>query len=216
MDFPPYLRWAAVFLVAVLVFIWHWMQSKSYAARLKAAGREQDALSRKILSLSFDRALQMLFVWGIVLAILVYTDQRLVPLRTQLESLRTELSVAQEQLAEDDDGPQLNVVVEENSEEYQAKLDSIKERFEPLFINYYYLKRCNLTSPDDFHLMNSSLMYELAAINAPAGLRSSILSASKGSHDEIYANASCEPSATAPLKNNVDAYLNSVRTNIPN
>lgn len=218
MAFPPFVLWSIVIVLAVIVFAWHWTQSKAYSKKLAAAGREQDVLAQKLLSLSYDRAFQVLFLWGIVLATLVYANQRVsAPLRAEIESLKTELSVANEQLAADPTGPQLDPTpTDTGSESYQAMLDGVKERFEPLFINYYYLKRCNMTKPDDFHLMNSALLYALSEVNAPSSLQYSILTAAKGSHDEMYAESPCTAEATDPLRQNVEAYLQSVRANLPN
>lgn len=217
MAFPPFVAWAIVVALAILVFAWHWAQGKAYANKLKAAGREQDALGQKLLSLSFDRAFQVLFLWGIVLSVLVYSQQKQTgPLLQEIEVLKADLAYSQEQLeaAQADEGPQLDPIPDTGSEEYQARLDKLKENFEQLYINYYYLKRCGQTAPDDFHLMNSALLYALSELNAPSNLQFSIQTAAKGSHDEMYAESPCTAEATAPLKQNVDAYLQSVRTNL--
>lgn len=213
MEFSPMIRWISVGVIALLILIWHLTQNKKFAAHIKKQGGN-DILSRRLLGLAFDRSLQLFFALGILLAVVVFFDQRLAAQQTKIIELTGEKDILTEQLTAQVASPQS--LLYPGGEELQAKLDQIKEKFEPLFINYYYLKRCNLVSPNDFHLMNSALLYELSRIDGPSSARDTIIQAAKGSHDEMYAEAPCTKEATNPVKTNVDRYLQSVAANIQN
>lgn len=100
-------------------------------------------------------------------------------------------------------------------EDIEQSLDNIKRKYENLFVSYYYLKRCNAIEPRDFHLMNSGLIYELTELNAPAGVRKRILTAAKGTHDELYVEAPCTPEAIGPMQEEVSAYVANTVASLP-
>ncbi|MGB1540474.1 MAG: hypothetical protein ACPG80_05890, partial [Rickettsiales bacterium] len=61
----------------------------------------------------------------------------------------------------------------------------------------------------------SALTHELTLLNAPAGVRQKILSAAKGTHDELYASAPCDEKTVTSMQKNVAAYLDQVMENVP-
>lgn len=76
--------------------------------------------------------------------------------------------------------------------ERQAKLDMLKEKHETLRVNYYYLQRCGLATPDDEAKLELALAREIAALSGPARLSADVITAARGTYDEIYARLGCE------------------------
>ncbi len=88
----------------------------------------------------------------------------------------------------------------------QATLNTIKTRYENLFVNYYFHSRCGSATQDDYLLLNTLLLEELASAGAGARMQQNILTAARGSYDEVYAKADCKNASP-----DYRAYLDSVR-----
>lgn len=74
----------------------------------------------------------------------------------------------------------------------QAVMDRIKKRYEDVLVTYFFLKKCGRAEITDFHIINSALSQEMASVNAPGRMQNDILTAAKGSYEEMYATSSCQ------------------------
>lgn len=86
-------------------------------------------------------------------------------------------------------------------------LDELKTRYEELFVNYYYLKRCAAPDPHLYDQIRAALLEDLAAANASAALLNNIETAALGLHDEMYVTSACNNEHVLVLKQAVEGYL---------
>lgn len=94
-----------------------------------------------------------------------------------------------------------------------APLNRIKQRYEELLVNYFFLNRCGLVPVESFHIINSALMLEIASANGPGRLQYDILSAARASYQEIYARTPCDRPETKTLLESFKNYLDSLAVN---
>ncbi len=92
----------------------------------------------------------------------------------------------------------------------QKAFDSLKRRYEGLLVSYKFLKKCKQTKPEDFHIINSAMMQEIASVNAPGRLQYDILTAANGSYTEIYAASRCDQAGTKSLAENFRKYIDNL------
>jgi hypothetical protein len=104
---------------------------------------------------------------------------------------------------------------EEMSSDKQSAMDSIKKRYEVLLVNYLFLKKCGLINPQDYHAIISSLAREMSSVNAPGRLEHDIMTAAKGSYDEMYAKSNCNDQNTSQLHAQYSNYINAISQNLP-
>lgn len=98
-----------------------------------------------------------------------------------------------------------------NTNSQTAEIDKIKSDFESLFVTYQFLYKCGKTEPDDYHIINSALAHEIASKNAPGRIQYDILTAAKGSYQEIYSKTSCDAPEIAGMQQKFRDYINQVR-----
>lgn len=77
------------------------------------------------------------------------------------------------------------------SEPTNEALDALKERYETLLVNYQFLARCGLAREEDFNLITSSLARHVASVSGPGRLTHDIVTAARGSYQELYLAAPC-------------------------
>jgi hypothetical protein len=121
------------------------------------------------------------------------------------------------QLASKNNGPTVEEVYnpEEMSSDKQSTMDSIKKRYESLLVNYLFLKKCGLINPQDYHAIISALAREMSSVNAPGRLEHDIMTAAKGSYDEMYAKSNCNDQNTSQLHAQYSDYINTISQNLP-
>lgn len=106
---------------------------------------------------------------------------------------------------------------DQHSQELPVQLDQLKQRYEAMFVTHFFLLRCKAARAEDFHVINSSLMQELASYNAQSRLQYDILTAARGSYDEIYARTPCTPANVTSLKSDYTKYIQALagQSNMP-
>jgi hypothetical protein len=88
--------------------------------------------------------------------------------------------------------------------------DKIKTSYEELLVSYLFLKKCGKTTAQDYQLIISALQRDLSAQNATERLKYDILTAAKGSYDELYARSDCNEADVKSTYLGYSAYLNSL------
>jgi hypothetical protein len=81
---------------------------------------------------------------------------------------------------------------DEKNAETQAHIDWLKERYESWLVTFRYLERCGQAQKADEALIRSELMSELRKSKAPREVYDNILTAAKGSYEELYRHAACD------------------------
>jgi len=97
-----------------------------------------------------------------------------------------------------------------NSSDAENTIDKIKTRYEGVLVNYLLLKKCGKTGSLDYQIITSAMQSELSANSAPARLKYDILTAAKGSYDEIYARSTCNEDEITPTLQRYGTYINNL------
>ena len=99
---------------------------------------------------------------------------------------------------------------EDQDKDKQAELDRLKKRYEEIFINNMFMKKCGKAKPADIHIIISALSQDMASINAPGRLQYDILNSARGSYREMYADSPCESDAAKALEAHYSQYIDSL------
>lgn len=220
MPMETWLRWGIVLLLIVAVLWWHHRQNSTFRNYLQSQSKASP-LSTRLCQLASTRSLELFGALSILFLTLLFYDTRINQrdqyiffLQSQLADRAQVITAHEAQIAAQKKALKA-ASINEMTEAQQDALDMLKPQFENLFINYYYLRACDSASTQDFHLMNSALMYELNRLDAPANLRRNILQAAKGSYEELYALHECNPREMAPMKERVRTYLDTIANTLP-
>jgi len=97
----------------------------------------------------------------------------------------------------------------------QASMDDMKKRYEDILVIYMFLKQCGRIQSADYNVITSALSQEMASVNAPGRLQADIVSAAKGSYQEIYSQSPCEGAGINKLLRQYNQYIEVLKTNFP-
>ncbi len=97
----------------------------------------------------------------------------------------------------------------------QPKIDALKKRYEEILVTHFFLKKCELAMPTDYHIIISSLSQEMASMNAPGRLQYDIVTAAQGSYQEMYSMISCDDGNMETLQSQYADYISSLSKNLP-
>jgi hypothetical protein len=104
---------------------------------------------------------------------------------------------------------------ERSSSDAQSSMDAIKKRYEDILVTYFFLKKCNRVNDAEYNTITSALAQDMASVNAPGRMQYDILTAAKGSYNEIYAKSSCNDKSMATLYSQYLAFIRTLKTNFP-
>jgi hypothetical protein len=88
---------------------------------------------------------------------------------------------------------------EEKVTDRQSQIDSLKKRYEELLVTYFFLEKCEKTTPADYPVIIGALSNEAQSINAPERFQDDILIAAQGSYKEMYSKNTCDAKNIAAL-----------------
>jgi len=94
----------------------------------------------------------------------------------------------------------------------QGDLDSLKRRYEELFVQYLFLAHCGLAATEDYQILSTALLKELASLNGPGRLSYDILTAARGTYDEVYAKSVCDTTEAKAGQDRFRRYVDYLRT----
>lgn len=224
LDIWAWIRWGVIVVLALAVTFWHQRQNQAFHHYMRETKR-RNPLSDRLSHLAHNRSFEVFTLFLLIIAAIgIYEtrlngkNQRIVAQENDIASAQTQittLEAALEQQAAQAKQAAAAVPAGQMTDAQQEQLDQLKRDFEGLFINYYLLKKCNLAGAKEFHLMHSSLMYRLDALNAPAGERRRILDAASGSFAELYAETPCDSTEIAPVQVSIQNYLNRIEQDYP-
>lgn len=95
-------------------------------------------------------------------------------------------------------------------DDYQAKIDDLKKRYEDVLVSYFVLRQCDQVPPTDYHIVTSALSQEMASLDAPGRLQYDILTSAEGSYKELYSGTKCEAETIDPLKAKYKLFVDTV------
>lgn len=94
-----------------------------------------------------------------------------------------------------------------------SKIDEMKKRFEGMLVIHYFLQKCQKSSAQDYFVILAALGQEMASVNAPGRLQYDILTAAKGSYQEIYAKSKCDDGSIPALEQQFKEYIQNLSQN---
>lgn len=219
MTFTLTLKWTLLLGLLVFFIWWHYREN---ALIRRDISRNHYPFGAKLLRIAEGRSLQFLVLLTLsVLSILAY-DHRLIRLENKIIRLSAPSGSIAAQSASttapsESGNPLLNELYSgsDDPDALAPRLDRIKEKYEETLVTYFFMNRCRFATPQDYHIINSALLQELAAINAPAGIANEILVAARGSYTELYARSSCEGSDALHLTEQYASYLQHMLSGTP-
>lgn len=224
LDIWAWLRWGTIIVLALAVTFWHQRQNQAFHTYMREK-KQRNPLSDRLSRLAYNRSFEVFSLFLLlIVAIGIYEtrlngkNQRITAVENDFASAQAQIATLEASLAEQAARQKQAAAAAptgEMTESQQEELDQLKRDFEGLFINYYLLKKCNLAGAKEFHLMHSSLMYRLDALNAPAGERRRILDAAMGSFAELYAETPCDGAEIAPVQASIQSYLTRIEQDYP-
>lgn len=84
--------------------------------------------------------------------------------------------------------------VNNNIADSRVQIDNIKMRYEGLLVIHFFLRRCEKADDSDYDLIFRALQKEAAPLNAPERLQYDVLTAAKGTYEELYSKTNCTES----------------------
>lgn len=91
-----------------------------------------------------------------------------------------------------------------------SAIDRLKNRYENTLVTYLFLTKCEKTTMEDYNLIMAELQKEMLGLNAPQRLQNDILTAAKGSYDEMYSKNSCEKEAVETTVKQYSKYISNL------
>lgn len=222
-DITPemWIRWGIIATAWLLVIFWHRRQNKAFRQYILSHSNTRSTVSDRLSQLAYNRSLEVWFVGFLLLAGVVFYDLRYHRLERSASDMEIRMAEAEQAVNAYQSRIRTQSTALEEAQRLagmndaqQRELDVLKPKYEDLFINHYILKRCNFSAPEEFHIINSALVYELNRLNAPAKMRQNIMLAAKGSYDELYSELDCTGADMTPMRARMQAYLQSIVTNI--
>ncbi len=211
------IQWGGLVLIWLIIAYWHQHQNEVFHQYIRNANK-RTPISDRLSQVAHSRAFEVPAIFFVFILTVLYYDTKLHKIaetyktnQQNLTLMEQEINTLEKALSETQEALKRHAPPEST----ELALDTLKQKYEELFINYYYLKRCNRILPRDFHLMSAALTHELSMLNAPLIIRKNILSAAKGTHDEMYASMECKEDIALPMQNKIAAYLQTVIQNLP-
>lgn len=89
----------------------------------------------------------------------------------------------------------------------ESALDKLKQRYETLFVNYYYLAHCDAAGPEDEKSLTAAMRIALSEARAPAPMEANILTAARGTYREVYSRSPCNPPQIEAQRRELERFL---------
>jgi hypothetical protein len=83
-------------------------------------------------------------------------------------------------------------LVEASKQPNQEIVDDIKTYYTDIFVNYYVMRKCDMTDTDDVFIINSALVREIGLNGLSFSLREQIISDAKTHYLSKFSNFQCE------------------------
>jgi len=83
-------------------------------------------------------------------------------------------------------------LVAASKEPDQFVVDDVKDYYSDLFVNYYVMRKCDMTETDDMFIINSALMREIGLNNLPFELRDQVIQSAKVRYLKKFSDFKCE------------------------
>lgn len=101
-------------------------------------------------------------------------------------------------------------VLDPQDSDAQAKIDTLKKRYEDILVTYFVLRKCNKNNPLDYHIIISALSQEMASDGAPGRLQYDITTSAQGSYKEMYSANKCDAATIDPLLGQYKNFINGI------
>lgn len=226
-----WVKWACLVCILAAMLVWHVLDYAHTRKRIFAQQKNKSLLTDYLLKKSFARSVQLLILAVFLVFSVGWYDVRLLRAHMHIADMPkpNELPLfAQQQppVAPDVDAPPaLPADVTESlfspgegktpdEMEYSTSLDHLKARYEELIVTFLYLRECGMATDKDYATIMSMLAHEMRSLEASPKMQENILSAAKGSYEEIYRGSPCEGAAMEATKEGFLRFLDHARSKL--
>ena len=214
---PQFFLWAG--LIGVLLFLL-WQHGTQALSLKNALNRPANAAMRKIIQQSFNTSIALLIIATVSVLSLLFYDYKLSQANAQnavtseqvlaLQASQEETARLLTEKAAEAERLKLTQTVG-NDPNADVKLNEIKQRYEEIFVTHVLLKRCGQIKPEDYHILNSALMRDLASVNGPSRMQYDIITAAKGTVETLYGNMDCNSADILKIIPGYQTYIATLR-----
>jgi hypothetical protein len=102
-----------------------------------------------------------------------------------------------------------------NTTDTRSSADNIKTRYEEILVTYFLMQKCQKTNDSDYQLIISALQKEVANSDNSERLQNDILTAAKGSYEEMYSQNDCLKPVIETSAKQYNNYINSLSKTLP-
>lgn len=205
-PFVLWLKWAAV-ICLIAGFYLYFRNIHTRQEKRIAQDRARHALASQ-LNAAYARTLHLFWVplAMLFMAYIVYADMTLHQQKHRIHALSLALSESRD--AHEQTIAELAALQSAPPELItEAMLDTLKERYEMLFINHYILRKCGLHGQTEYNRLNTIYEQETRSLPLPADFRRNIHIAAKGSFDELYDQVPCNSGHIRTLSTRMGEFL---------
>lgn len=88
----------------------------------------------------------------------------------------------------------------------QSEIDRVKQAYEDILVTFYFLQKCDRAKEEDYLTIYHALSGELRSLGAHTQVESDVMTAAKGSYQEIYSKISCISQDLNYIESHFNAY----------
>lgn len=89
----------------------------------------------------------------------------------------------------------------------EATFDSMKKRYEDILVTHLFMVKCGMADTAHYAMIISALRGEAKQAGAPEEMENDILSAARGSYQEVYAQSKCDAEGMSVLQQQYAEYI---------
>lgn len=104
----------------------------------------------------------------------------------------------------------------EQSASTQTEIDKIKQSYEDILVTFFFLQKCDHAKEEDYMTIHYALSRELRAFGADSHVESDVITAAKGSYQEIYSKISCASQDLNAIETQFMSYTQTLAQSVPN
>ncbi len=236
MSINPIITWLLLITVFCVIFVFHLIENKKLKSFLRK--KHGNDLVKKIARFFTTQMFLLSTVIIASFVTMFLYELQIRNLKIQLQNSQEEIQIilanqeAAEKIPQPTEDPQTsqnqqaaiptsNKPLEQNTiqdifetsrnaSDSKDTIDSIKSRYEEILVSYFFMQKCEKTKDSDYNLIFLALQKEIAPLQAPERLQYDILTAAKGSYDELYSKNDCLGENLESSSQQYQAYINSL------
>lgn len=179
-------KWIFIFSTIVLS-VYHYVLEREKLNTLSKYVTDSKVISQLKAS-ARTRMTQFFFLFAAFIIWIMSYDLEIESVNKEKTELANELQNASKTYANSNDSQKRLVQAKVPD---QNLIDDTKTYYTDVFVNYYVMRKCALTSPDDAFIINSAMTREIGLNNISLSLRDQIIKDSKTAYLKKFSDIDC-------------------------